>query len=163
MNPAVKWIGGALLGLVGVVFALLVMLGTMIETGVLPSDRVVAGAELDERHMKVLRKAGLLEPDETLELFFSEGLFSIKEGGSMLTDQRVLVFGSFKSYDDIDAYEILHEDIVSVEQTQHGDFINFAIYQVHSVEEDGWIELWLPHEFEDDKRFVNAIREKIQR
>ena len=162
MNPAVKWIGGAFLGLLGLIFAVLVMFGTMVETGVLPSDRVVAGAELGERHVTILREAGLLEPDETLELFFSEGLFSIKEGGSLLTDQRVLVFSGFKNHEEVEAYEILHENIVSVEQTQQGDFTNFAIYQVHSSEEDAWVELWLPHEYDDDKRFVNAIKEKIQ-
>ncbi len=163
MNPAVKWIGGAFLALVGLIFVALMMLGTMIETGVLPSDRVVTGAELGERHVTILREAGLLESDETLELFFSEGLFSIKEGGSLLTDERVVVFGPFEDYDEVEAFEILHEDIVSVEQTQEGDFINFAVYQVHSVDEDAWVELWLPHENGDDTRFVNAIKEKILR
>ena len=163
MNPAVKWIGGAFLALVGLLIALVVMLGVMVETGILPSDRVVTGDELSEKHMTVLLEAGLLEADEKLELFFSEGVLSIKEGGSLLTDQRVVVFGGFEDQNDIEAFEILHENIVSVEQTQQGDFGNFAIYKVHSVEEEAWVELWLPHEYGDDKRFVDAVKAKISR
>ncbi len=161
MNPAVKWIGGAFLGFLGLLFAFFLMIGVMIQTGVLPSDRVVTGEDLSKKHMTVLIEAGLLDADETLELFFSEGLFSIKEGGSLLTDRRVVVFGRFENNDEVEAYEMRHEDIVAIKQTQQGDFSSYAVYQVHSHDEDAWIELWLPHEYDDDKRFVDAIKEKI--
>lgn len=157
MGTFFKWLSGAfgLLVLTGVVF------GVLIDTGIVPSDRVLKGVEVPGDHYDVLRTEGIVQEGEVIEYFYSEGLLSVREGGSVLTNKRVIAYE--ENYEDgIDIYEISNDEIVSVERTQEGNALNFAIYTVTGPGQDDWLDLWLPHEYGDAERFIAAVQAKIQ-
>ncbi len=152
------------LSVVGMVFVLgfagLVVLGVLMATGYKPSERVLSAQEIPESHYEELVAEGILENGELIEYFFSEGILSIKEGGSVLTNYRVI---AYERADDgsIDDYSIANDEIVSVTLIQEGDAGNYSVYQVSAADEDNWITLVLPHEYGDGERFANAVRAKI--
>jgi len=151
----------SVVGMVFVVgFAGLVVLGVLMDTGYTPSERVLSAQEIPDSHYEQLVAEGILEEGELVEYFFSEGILSIKEGGSILTNYRVI---AYERADDgsIDDYSIANDEIVSVTLIQEGDAGNYSVYQVSAADEDNWITLVLPHEYGDGERFANAVRAKI--
>ncbi len=152
------------LGVVGMVLVLgflaLGVLGVLMDTGYAPSERVLSAQEIPDSHYEELVAEGILEQGEMIEYFYSEGILSIKEGGSILTNYRVI---AYERADDgsIDYYFIANNEIVSVTLIQEGDAMNFSVYQVISADEDNWLALVLPHEYGDGERFANAVRDKI--
>jgi hypothetical protein len=157
MGALFRWIGTAfgVLVLVGVVF------GILMEVGVVPSDRVLQGKDIPADQYQVLKTEGIIEDGEVVEYFYSEGLLSVREGGSILTDKRVIAYE--KNNDEgIELYQIFHEDISSIEMTQEGDTLNFAVYTVNGEQDGDWLDLWLPHEYGDGEKFAAAVRAKIQ-
>lgn len=134
--------------------------GGLMTAGVVPSDRVLAGADIPGDQMQVLLEEGIVSKDEVIELFYSEGLISVREGGSVLTDERVIAYE--EDYDDeVAIYSIRVRDINSIEMIQEGDTLNFQVYEVASADQEDWLELWLPHEHGDADRFAAAVEAKI--
>ena len=153
------------LGAVGLVLVLgfmaLVILGALMETGHVPSERVVTAQEMPDSQYQELVAEGIVEPDESIEFFYSEGLLSVKEGGSVLTDRRVIAYEQDEE-GRVQTYYIPHDSIQSVVLVQQGDATHFSVYQVNGFGEDNWIYLLLPHENGDGERFANAVRSKIR-
>ena len=143
-------------------FAGLVVLGVLMDTGYTPSERVLSAQEIPGSHYEQLVAEGVLEKGELIEYFFSEGILSIKEGGSILTNYRVIAYERAGD-GSIDYYSITNDEIVSVTLIQEGDAGNYSVYQVSAADEDNWITLVLPHEYGDGERFANAVRAKIGR
>jgi hypothetical protein len=75
------------IGLVGVLasFGVFVVL-----TG--PSLNVITGEELAPSDLALIRAEGIVEPDERISLFYSAGVFSIREDGNLITDKRVISY-----------------------------------------------------------------------
>jgi hypothetical protein len=122
----------------------------------------LSAEELPDGDYQILRDEGLLEQGETVEYFYSEGILSIKEAGSILTNYRVI---SYEQNEDetITYYSIPNDEIVSVELVEQGTATSYSVYQVSGVGEDNWIYLLLPHEYGDGERFADAVRAKIRR
>jgi hypothetical protein len=154
-----------LLGAVGLVavlgFLALAILGVLVDTGRAPSDRVLSAQEITDNQYRELVDAGIVDPGETVEYFYSEGLLSIKEGGSILTDRRVIAY----EQDDqgrVQTYFIDKDDIQSVTMVQQGDATHYSVYQVTAPGEGNWLYLLLPHENGEGERFADAVRSKIR-
>ena len=153
-----------LMGLIGKGVALLLVagygFGILMDTGYVPSDRVQTHDEIEDKHMQVLLDEGIIEQGERIEHFYSEGLVSVREGGSVLTDRRVIAYEEWDD-DELNVYQFDFDEIVSVEQIQEGDTLNYAVYSVMGETEDDYLELWLPHEHGDADRFVSALKAKV--
>lgn len=141
--------------------AALIGISALMETGNLPSDRVLAGADLPGRQYAALLREGILGEGEAIEYFYSEGLWSVLEGGSILTDRRVIAYETGEDQQ-LHVYELFIEDIVSVDLVQQGDSLSFSIYQVQTADSENWLHLWLPHEHDDDKTFIRAVQARIR-
>ncbi|MDZ7643011.1 MAG: hypothetical protein U5K76_01500 [Woeseiaceae bacterium] len=63
-----------------------------IETGHASSERVLSAQEIPDNRYQELIAEGIIEQGEVIEYFYSEGLLSIKEGGSILTNYRVIAY-----------------------------------------------------------------------
>lgn len=152
------------LGAIGMVLVLgfigLGVLGVLMDTGYAPSERVVSANDIPDRHYEELVAEGIVERGESIEYFYSEGILSIIEGGSILTNARVI---AYERLDDgsINYYSIPNSEIVSVTLIQEGDATTYAVYQVRTADEGNWLNLLLPHEYGDGERFANAVRAKI--
>ncbi len=135
--------------------------GFLIDTGFLPSERVQTHDEIGDKHMQVLLDEGIIDRTERIEHFYSEALFSVREGGSILTDRRVIAYTEDED-DELWIAEFAFDEIISIEQTQEGATFDFAVYLVNGEGEDNNLELWLPHENGDAERFIGALQAKIQ-
>lgn len=142
-----------------VLVAAAVVYAVLVHNGSVSSGRVQMAAEVPERQLKQLLATGLITADESLEYFYSEGRMSITEGGSILTDRRLIAYSQNQD-GRIQTWQIPNYAIVSVTKTRQGDADNHSIYRVATSEED-WIELWLPHEHGDAERFAAAVQAKI--
>ena len=145
---------------VGVVVVALYGFSFLMDTGVVPSDRVQTHSEIADKHMDVLLTEGIIDQGEQIEHFYSEGLLSVREGGSILTDRRVIAYAEDED-DELWIFEFAFNEIVSIEQVQEGTMFDYAVYLVNGEGEDNYLELWLPHENGDAARFVGAVQAKI--
>lgn len=155
---------GTVVRKIGSVFGLLIIVGAifgrLMDAGVVPSDRVLAGGDIPGDQVATLLDEGIIEQGEVIEYFYSEGLISVREGGSILTDRRVIAYEEGED-DALYVYDIENDDIVSVEMIQQGDTLNYSVYTVTSTDEEDWLDLWLPHEYGDGERFAAAVQAKI--
>ena len=85
---------GRLLGCFGVtvggVFLVLMVVGAMIEQGVLPDTVVYDRGSIPAGAVEVVEAAFGLEPGEELQFLYSSGLFSFSSDGQCVTDRRLL-------------------------------------------------------------------------
>ena len=155
LKRALRWTGMAAV----LVFAAAVGLGILMETGFVPSDRVLGPGDIPQSHYQVLIAEEIIDDGEVIEFYFGLGL-TIRAGGSILTDRRVI---SYSENDDgsVSINEIMNQEIASVELTQQGDTLNYSVYIVSAYEERVWLALWLPHEYGDAERFAAAVEAKI--
>lgn len=144
--------GILLLGLVG--------LGMLTMTDYLPSTEVLAADQISEQYEKTLRENEILYEDEQIEYFYSEGLTSILEGGSVLTNRAVVAYGKDEK-GEMEVFEIVFAKIVSIELEEKGDLLNDAVYKVIGNEEDLWVRLILSTENDGHLKFVEALQSKI--
>ena len=153
-------LGRILGGFLGLLIASAWIFGFMMETGRVPSDRVQTHEEIGDKHMQVLLEEGIVDAGERIEFFYSEGLVSVREGGSIISDRRVI---GWTAWDENELYiiEIPNDEIESVELLQEGDTFNYAVYGVTGSQPDDYLELWLPHEHGDADRFVAAGEAQI--
>jgi hypothetical protein len=151
-----KWTGA----IVAVGLVWLIALAFMQSSGTLPSDRVLVADAISQEQLDVLRAEHIISEDEAVEFFFSEGLLDIEEGGSVLTNARVIVYYTTED-DELEVFSIANVNIYGVEQTQEGDAANYSIYRVHGRSDEEYVDLWLPHENGDDQMFVSAVESKI--
>ena len=153
----------ALMSLLGKGLALVVVaaygFGFLIETGYAPSDRVQTHEEIGDKHLQVLLDEEIIGKDEHIQHFYSEGLLSVREGGSILTDSRVIAYAEWE--DEIEISDLTFDEVVSVEKVQEGTALDYAVYIVSGEGEDNYVELWLPHEHGDADRFVNALQVNV--
>jgi len=136
------------------------ILGVLMDIGDVPSERVLSAQEIPDGHYQELVAEGVLEDGEMIEYFYSEGILSLKEGGSILTNLRVIAYEQGED-GSIDTYHIPNNEIVSVTLVQEGDSVSYSVYEVRAPGEGNWISLLLPHEYGDGERFANAVRAKI--
>lgn len=156
VKKTLKWAGMA----IGLVFVASFMFGILMDMGVVPSDRVLGPGDIPQSHYEELMAEGIIGKGEEIEFFYSEGLTSIRAGGSILTNIRVISYQEDEE-GSVAIYEIWNQDIASVTLTQKGDTMNFSVYRVFAYDEEVWLELWLPHEHGDAARFAAAVEAKI--
>lgn len=156
VRTTLKWAGMA----IGLIFVAATMFGLLMNTGFVPSDRVLGPGDIPESHYQRLVEEGIVDQGEVIEFFYSEGLISIREGGSVLTNQRVI---AYQEGDDdlVTVDDILNPEIAAVELIQQGDTLTFSVYHVSTHDEEVWLDLWLPHEYGDAERFAAAVEAKI--
>lgn len=150
------WVGIPL----GLVSAGLMTLGVLTMTSLMPSTDVITGDKLSEEERLMLVESNVLYEDEKVELFYSEGFASIMEGGSVLSDRAVIAYGPDED-GEMEVYEFVFADIVSIEQESEGSTLEDAMYLVKGEGEDNWIRLILSTEGGGHEVFVNALKEKI--
>jgi hypothetical protein len=143
-----------------VIFVVLMGIGLMTMTSILPSTEVQPGNKMIQSDRNLLIANAIITSDDHIEYFYSDGLTSILESGSVLTDDRVIRYFPDENQK-IVVYEIYFNDIASVELIEMGNFMNDSIYKINSYESDAWLQLALSTEKRGDIKFIEALREKI--
>ena len=135
-------------------------LGILTTTSVLPSTQVLAGSEMPSKDIALLTEKGVLYPDEKITYFYSAGFLSILEDGNVMTDTRLVVY--VREDDGLQIYEMLFQDIATIDLIEQGDFFNDSVYEVTSFQEDAWIRLYLSTEDGGDVKFVEELRKRVE-
>jgi hypothetical protein len=140
-----------------VIIAILLIIGTLSETGVIAPIEVVSGDKVSAENVKLLIKERIITPNETIKLFYSSGLSSIIEEGNILTDQRVV---SYEVVDGkMDVYNAKFADIENVTIIKPGTTLEDTIVEV--THKNGSFYLLLSNENHGDQRFVDEIENII--
>ena len=89
-STAGKWliVSGLVFGTV-----LLTLTGTCFYfLAVTPEDRVITGPQIPSEYIAQIRALGILDPDERIDFFSSDGWWNIEEGFYLLTDRNVVIY-----------------------------------------------------------------------
>lgn len=142
----------------GLIALVLIVFGFLTTTDILPSTNVISGQELSASDTTVLIDNLVVLPEERIEYFYSEGFLSIKEGGSVLTDKRVISY--WQEDGTIQSSSITFEEVARIELIEQGNYLNDSVYKV--FDNNGyWLVLWLSSESRGDITFIDALRQKI--
>ena len=86
---------------------------------------------------------------------------SILEGGSVLTNDRIIYFWSDEN-DKLYSIQKHFKEIETVKLEKLGDFLDDSIYAVYTKNNsDAAMRLFLSTTNGDDKKFVNSLKEQI--
>jgi len=142
----------------GIIFLVLAVIGVLSEIGIIVPTDVIAGKDMPEEYIEILKENSIINQQEQVILFYSEGLESILEGGNLLTDSRVISYESVDS--DLTIYSSLYENVFSAELEIKGSFLEdsyilvtksdqSSFYVIASIEDNG------------DVRFIEQLKEKM--
>lgn len=154
-NPVKKWMYFLWIPIIIIVSA--TIFGWLMIIQVFPPSQVISGDKLAHKYKEELVDVGILSPDERVELFYSENIFSAIDDGSVMTDTRVI---SYQTIDNIrKIYQVNYEDIYRVAMEIKGDFITDSSIIVYPFEEDGF-RLFLSVEDDGDEEFFTLLTKK---
>jgi len=125
--------------------------------GFLPSTAVITQDEMWARDIAYLRDHEILGPDENIAYFFSEGIWSIAEGGQFFSDQFVTSYSQ-----DVDTGEIYLDyvefsRISDIDVVWSESWMDMTIVTV-TTDDDYQFTLWLSAEEGGDKKFVKQMK-----
>lgn len=143
-----------------IIFAAIISLGIMTMIGVIPSTEVHAGADVSQIDKDMLISNNIISKDDKLEYFYSTGFFSILEGGTVLTQDRVILYIPDESKK-LQVYELYFDNISSIKLVETGNLANDSIYLISSPEPDVWLQLALSAEKRGDVKFISVLRDKV--
>ena len=155
-KAAGKWTYYAGIPAVLLLFVMMVI-GMLMDTGFVPDLVLVPGDEVSASMEAELRDNEILMADESIEYLYASGMFSVLEGGTILSDRAVI--GYFQDEQgEIQVYDIAIPDIEKVEFVQQqSDFVEHT-YRLSGA--DGyWISVILPTEEEGYNVFLEALQE----
>lgn len=144
-----------------IIIVMLIGIGFMTTTGVLPSTEVQPGSKVLQSDKDTLIANNIIPKDDPIEYFYSVGVTSIMEGGTVLTDDRVIFYYT-NAMQKIEVYEIYFNDIVSIELVEMGNAFNDSIYKINSKYPDAWLKIPLSTENRGDIKFIEALRSKTK-
>lgn len=143
-----------------IIFAGFIGLGLMTMTGAIPSTEVQAGLDVSQSDRDMLISNYIISENDTIEYFYSTGLLSMLEGGSVLTQDRVILYMPDKNKQ-VQVYELYFDDISTVQLLETGNLANDSVYLINTPNPEAWLQIALSAEKRGDVKFIEALREKI--
>ena len=142
------------------VFVALLGIGLASTVGVMPSTEVQAKNEIPQKDYDLLVSNDIIYHDDNVQYFYSNGFTSILEGGSILTDDRVILY--LPDEEELGIYELYFEDIASVELLEKGGTFSDSVYKISGHDPEAWLQIALSAENGGDVKFVDALRSYIK-
>lgn len=156
--------GSRLLRWSGKIFAALIVIFMGFSASILlfsNSTAVALGSDLSEEHRTWLTEREFLLPSEKPLYYYLDGLHSIEEGGSLLTDKYV--GGWWQEDGEVKSVWLQLGQVCRVDLLSEGGFLEDAIYSVHSPGDTKWVQLWLSIEDNMHKKFIGRLNVLNQR
>jgi hypothetical protein len=150
--------GPAVACFIGVPF---LALAVLLSLNVLPATQVIDGSNLPSWHRNYLRAEHILEDSEQVQHFYSAGLFSIKEDGNILTDQRIISYWRDPDTHDLMIECAFYEDIQDI-QLERGDTFTDSTMTVSQKDGSEFV-LLLSTEADGDQRCLETAQTFRQR
>jgi hypothetical protein len=153
--------GAVILGGGVLVVALTIAFALFSTFGLVPSTRVLAGAEVPAADIELLREKGILDANDQVEFFYAHGLTSVLESGNILTASHVIVYYAEEN-GELSIHELPLNEVTGVELEEQGSLIGNSVYIVRTATPDRWIKLLLSIEQRGDQKFVEALKARIE-
>ncbi len=154
-ESAVGWTGWSYLTLV----AGGSLAGLAVIAAFAPPTRALRDSEIPSRYQTALLEAGVLEPDERIQFFYSAGFFSILEDGNLLTQRRVI------SYETADGELLVasspYPEIQELDVAYSDSFLEDTIITISTTSGTEFI-LLVSTEDGRDKEFVSELERRLQ-
>jgi hypothetical protein len=146
---------------IGSVFALLIVIGVLADTNVIPNTCVVRGSKLMARDVNYLKSLIDFEPSETIEYFYSTNILSIRSEGQFVTNLRVV---TYELQDDGEMFlgQARFEEIESLDDTPGTSILTDTELWVYPYDRESFL-LYLSVEDGVDREVVKYIEERMQR
>lgn len=158
-KPSKTW--GYVVGIPAALFAILILTYVIMSvSGSVPSTRVMGKNEIRADEMSTLKDAGILYADDKVEYFYSPGFLSVTESGNVMTQDRVVSYLTDEN-EELFVYEVYFSDIASIEEESPGSSFDDSVYKVNSSDPEVWVRLFLSTEQKGNKKFVDALRDKM--
>ena len=119
------------------------------------SSKVESARNIPYEQLVWMYDNNLLQSDERVILFYSEGLFSIAEGGNILTNKYVGAWQ--KDEDGLNDYWQRLGEVCRVETIIEGSPEQDALYKLIGPDEDSWFHILLSVEDDGHKRFLRRM------
>lgn len=130
----------------------------VLEGGLTPPNTIVDVSEVSAPQFDRLVDAQIIDPDETVVMFYSSGLASIEESGTLLTGDRVISYA--RSDDRQLVRSARYDHITSVTVLEQGTDHRPTIVDLHTA--DGrHIRMSLSARNGRDREFVDEIRRRM--
>lgn len=122
-----------------------------------PPTHVLRGTEIPASYHTTLAEAGVLEPDERIDFFYSAGFLSILDDGNLLTDRRVVSYEKLEG--ELHVYSSPYDDIRDLEVRYTKSALEPTIIEIST--RDTSFALIVSGDEGRDREFVGALRKRI--
>jgi hypothetical protein len=135
---------------------------TLSAIGFIPSTAVITEDKMWDRDIEYLRQNEILGPDEKIAYFYSEGVWSIAEGGQFFSDQFVTSYSQDLYTGEIHLDYVEFSRISDIDVAWAESWLDMTIVTI-TTDDDYQFELWLPPEEEGDQTFVTELKKRWNR
>lgn len=119
---------------------------------------VMTTYEIPEKIMSYITQEFEIASDETVEYFYSNSVdYSFKEEGNIITDKRIISYGTDSSFW-VDSAN--YEEISNIESNNSDDYEGLTEVDIN-LKDDSYIILWLSNTEDMDKTVISYIEAKL--
>jgi hypothetical protein len=153
----IRHVAGCLFG--SVILALIVgeVFGLTPDT---PDTKVLSGEQLSKRHAAWLRATGVVNPNETIEYFYSSALFSLRRQGYLITNQGVTAYE--RSNGRLTVQRAAYPEIENIDVTYSESWLDDTDVLIEPRDSDGFY-LMFSSEEKLDRRCVKRLLDLWER
>ena len=125
--------------------------------GVIPAIHIKSYNEITDYEQEFLKEWSIIDGNETIDMFYSFGVLSYKEGGSLLTDKRIITYMEDED-GELLVTALPFEDIENITNDTPGDeWENAVFYAWPKNEELSGVYIILSTENNGDKVFMQKL------
>ena len=119
-----------------------------------PETHVVPGSQMRSTHLAQIRDLGLLDEDEKIKFFYSDGFLNIEEGFYFFSSRKVVVYSETFEEPSI---VIPYADIADLEFDDTGSFLEDS--RITLILTDSTF-VWFPvsNETDGDEKFFETLK-----
>jgi uncharacterized membrane protein YhaH (DUF805 family) len=157
-----KWIKYFLIPFVSFIFVILVCFTIFLEIGYLPSTKVVSGNDLPQRQKTTLINNSIINKNDDILYFYSEGFLSILDGGQLITQDSLI---SYQKDEDhlLQIWEMKLNNIKNIELQEDGSTFSDSVYKIvgNDQSEYDFLIILLSNENGGNTSFIDELTKHI--
>ncbi|MGH1374913.1 MAG: hypothetical protein ACRBCK_01085 [Alphaproteobacteria bacterium] len=126
-----------------------------------PPSYVVAGTELSQDRTDLLREYSVVEEQETIVFFYSSGIFSLLESGTILTEERIVSYIQNADTQEMIVSAVAYSDIAKMYLSSKGDgMFEDTMIDVYRANDEYALSLVLSAEKNGDEPVIRMLTSK---
>jgi len=157
-QPTKRWMWVVFTPLALIAVSLL-SLGALSHFELIPAGHVKSKHEITAQERQSLEEMALINGDTELEYFYTHGLFSLRAGGVLMTDQALIIYTEVD--DVIYADSLRFEDMQGVKRLHSGNEFENSVFQVAGEAQYTGFQFELSTIDNMDTVFFQALENKI--